>query len=284
MSTTTLQKVFTSSGATDQIRALFEPFDFSAAIVGLLEGQAPGCIFADHPTTPTVAIASTAEGVFLTGRTDIPEVQDAVERFFQQELLTGNLLVKSPSSIYLSVAPSDWRGHLTRFAPGQLVNPTPRYHYVCTAVAYDWRAHVPEEYSIRRIDRALLKRVDIPELLLHQFPVECLWGSIDHVLARAVGFAALRGEEVVAWCTPDCIGGDRIDFACATLSNHRRKGLASATTAASVEAALKMGFHAAGWMCATSNEASWRTAERVGFIRMSSFDEYYFRTSASRCQ
>ena len=282
MSISILQEVSLPSDAAEQIRALFKPFDFSAAMAGLLECQSPGWIFADHPTAPTVAIASTAEGVFLTGRTDIPEVQDAVERFFKQELLTGKVLVKSPSSLYLSVAPSDWRKHLARFAPGHPVAPTPRYHYLCTAVVHDWRSHVPDAYAIRRVDHDLLKRADIPDLLLHQFPVKRLWGSIDRALASAVGFAALEGEEVVAWCTPDCIGGDRIDFACATLPSHRRRGLAAATTSASVEAALRMGFHAAGWMCATSNEASWRTAERVGFIRMSSFDEYYFRTSAAR--
>jgi len=279
---TELRKVAIPTEVTESIRALFNPFDFSAAMAGLLEGQSPGWIFADHPMAPTVAIASTAEGVFLTGRTDNAKARDAVERFFRQELLTGNVLVKSPSAIYLSVAPSDWRKHLTRFAPEHPVAATPRYHYLCTSVVYDWRSHVPDGYTIRRIDRALLERTDIPELLMHQFPVERLWGSIDRVLARAVGCAGLRGVDVVAWCTPDCIGGGRIDFACATLPDHRRRGLAAATTAASVEAALKMGFHAAGWMCATSNEASWRTAERVGFIRMCSFDEYYFRTSAAR--
>jgi len=108
MSMSALRKVSPPSDATEQICALFKPFAFSAAMAGLLEGQSPGWIFADHPTAPTVAIASAAEGVFLTGRTDVPEVQDAVERFFQQELLTSNLLVKSPAAIYLSVRPHSW--------------------------------------------------------------------------------------------------------------------------------------------------------------------------------
>jgi len=266
---------------TSDIRALFEPFSFGAGMAGLLEGMSPGTVHVDQLEAPTVGIASTAEGVYLAGGASHREIREAVRLVFEKRLLTGELLVKDRSSIYLSVHPEEWTRHLGLLVPDATSHPTERIHYLCRTVSLDWGSRIPDGYSIQAIDRALLERRDIHELLASQLPVNRLWGSIDGLLGQAVGFAALRFDEVVAWCTPDCIGGGRIDFACATHPDHRRRGLASTVTAASVEAALDRGFEAAGWMCAATNEGSRKTAERVGFVRQAEFDEYFYRTRAS---
>ncbi|MGC9335391.1 MAG: hypothetical protein ACP5JJ_14660 [Anaerolineae bacterium] len=41
--------------------------------------------------------------------------------------------------------------------------------------------------------------------------VEEMWGTEENLLSRGVSFAALCEGQVVAWCTPDCVDGDRID-------------------------------------------------------------------------
>jgi len=276
-----LRLIETPDCATLALRTLFRPFSFSAAMSGLLEGDSPGWVFADHPGAPTMGIASTAEGVYLAGGAERPGSPAAVRGVFKR-FMHGEFLVKSACTIYLSVHPSAWVDHLSLIAPscGKPV-PTLRVHYLCTASPADWRTCVPSGYSIQPIDSELLERTDIDDRLTHQFPVELLWGSVDRFLKRAVGYAALLDGEVVSWCTPDCIGGGWIDFACATLPDHRRRHLASSVTAASVEAAFRCGFREAGWMCAEANTASCRTAERVGFVRKATFDEYYYRTSCS---
>jgi len=266
---------------TPTLRDLFRPFAFSAAMSGLLDGDSPGWIFVDHPGSPTIGIASTAEGVYLAGGAERPEGPAAVRSVFER-FMDGEFLVKSAGTIYLSVHPRTWADHLSFIVPScREPVPTLRVHYLCTAIPADWRACVPSGYSIQPMDSELLERSDIDDRLTHQFPVERLWGSVERVLETAVGYAALKNERVVSWCTPDCIGGGRIDFACATLPDHRRKYLAASVTAASVEAAFKYGFREAGWMCAAANTPSRKTAERVGFVRQTMFDEYCYRTSCS---
>lgn len=279
MATPQLIKVERPDKAIAPLQALFHSFEFSAAMIGLLEGVSPGFVFVDDLAHPRTGVASTAEGVYLAGRASDPSTQETIRSFFAQELLSGRLLVKSPTDLYLSVFPEAWAAHLNVLVPYQEIHATPRYHYLCTAACLDWRSHVPEGYSIRPLDRELLRRDNVHDLLAHQLPTEQLWGSVDQLIHQAVGFAALKNDEVVSWCTPDCVGGGRIDFACATHPAHRLKGLASIVTAASVQAAFERGFRAAGWMCAASNEASWRTAERVGFVRQGTYTEYFYRAT-----
>jgi len=282
MSARGLSKIQKPQGASDALRSLFLHFGFSAAMMGLLEGVSPGFVFVDDLAQPRTGIASTAEGVYLVGDDQDPEARDAVRITFAHELLNGRSLVKNSTAIYLSVSPEAWAVHLGLLAPRQEIHPTRRHHYLCTSRPSDWRPYVPKGYCVRALDRELLERCDVHDLLAHQLPIGRLWGSVDRLLDQAVGFAALKNGQIVSWCTPDCIGGGRIDFACTTLPDHRRKGLASSVTAASVEAALGRGFAAAGWMCAASNTASWKTAERVGFVRQSSFNEYFFRANPKR--
>jgi tetratricopeptide (TPR) repeat protein len=106
--------------------------------------------------------------------------------------------------------------------------------------------------------------------------IEEMWGTEENFLAKGASFAALYEGKVVAWCTPDCVAGDQIDVGIFTHPDHRRKGLAAATVAATAEHCLGHGFRAIGWHCNADNVASWKTAERVGFERNCEYAYYYY--------
>jgi len=59
--------------------------------------------------------------------------------------------------------------------------------------------------------------------------------------------------------------GRRAEVGIYTAPDHRGKGLATAAVAAAVEHCLQRGIDHIGWHCWSPNEASFRTARRVGF-------------------
>jgi RimJ/RimL family protein N-acetyltransferase len=106
--------------------------------------------------------------------------------------------------------------------------------------------------------------------------IEEIWWTEDNFLSSGISYVVLFGNEVVAWCAPDCVAGDRIDVGIFTHPDHRRNELASIAVAATVEDCLNNGFNVVGWHCNADNIASWKTAEKVGFKRNREYAYYYY--------
>lgn len=95
-------------------------------------------------------------------------------------------------------------------------------------------------------------------------------------MEKGVSFCVLRGHEVVSWCTPDCVAGRQIEIGIITHPEHRRKGLAAVSAAATAEYCLSHGYSAVGWHCNAFNTGSWKTAEKVGFERNREYAEFFY--------
>jgi GNAT superfamily N-acetyltransferase len=102
------------------------------------------------------------------------------------------------------------------------------------------------------------------------------WGTVEQFLENGVSFCVLHGLEVVSWCTPDCVANSQIEVGAITHPEHRRKGLAAISVAATSEYCLSHGFSAVGWHCNELNISSWKTAEKVGFDRDREYAEYFY--------
>lgn len=262
----------------ENVRPLFEGFDYSLSILAALEGKNPGRIFVDDIHRPRAAFALTVEGYLLAGEHDNPEIHRALKRLLKERIFTGEVFVNGDWSMSLAVHPQDWEIRLPELTPTHEAVKMERYHYLCRALKVDWRAHLPEGYQLQRIDRALLKdpEMTFPAPLSDWFDYEEMWGSVDNFLANGVGFCILQGREVVAYCTSDCAAGNQIDVGIITAPSHRRQGLATLAVAATVEHCLSHGFQVIGWHCNAENVASWKTAEKVGFERNREYAYYYY--------
>jgi GNAT superfamily N-acetyltransferase len=119
-------------------------------------------------------------------------------------------------------------------------------------------------------------QIAFPEGIQDWFDIEEMWGTVDNFLSKSVSYCVLHDNRVVAWCVPDCVVGDRIDVGIFTDPRHRRRGLASVAVDATVEHCLNHGFSAVGWHCNAENVASWKTAEKVGFVRNRAYAYYYY--------
>lgn len=265
-------------GEFRRARSLFAGFDYSLSIEAAIEGNNPGRIFVDDVDQPRTGLALTVEGYLLAGEEGHREANEALRQLFRDRIFTGEVAVNGDWSMSLAVHPGTWEAQLPALIPTHEAERSARYHYLCHGVAFDWRQHLPEGYAVRRVDPALWHDpgVVFPGQVREWIDLEAVWGTEQQFFARGVSFGVLHGGEVVAWCTPDCVAGDRIDVGIFTHPAHRRRGLASVAVAATVEQCLRQGFRAVGWHCNADNLASWKTAERVGFVRDCEYVYYYY--------
>lgn len=258
-------------------RPLLAGLEYSLSARAALAGNNPGRIFVDRLETPGIVFALTVEGYLLVGDSPSPEGLEALRRLWREKIFTGEVFVNGDENMSLAVHPADWEARLPFLVPTHQFEKLERYHYLCRAVRFDWRAHLPPGYTVRRIDRAALEGDEIifSERMRGWSDMAEMWGSLENFEARALSFGVLQGNTLVAWCVPDCAAGEQIDVGIITEPAHRRKGLAAIATAATVEACFERGYRVVGWHCNTDNVASWKTAEKVGFERHCTY-HYYF--------
>lgn len=255
----------------DSVRALFRPLRYHLASAAVLDGNSPGRIFVDDPAQPRTAFMLSPEGSYLAGDPDNPAFNAALNR----AIFSRRILGEDVSVLCLVVHPERWRRRLSTVLEPYPPVPMYRRHYVCRALRYNWRANVPQGYTVHRIDRSLLDR---RELIVPDHVTGWMtnnWGSVDRFLETGFGFATVGGGEVVSWSLSDCVSGGRCEIGIRTAPAHRRRGLATITAAAAVEHALSRGFSSVGWHCPDDNLGSIGTAENVGFQLERDYTVYY---------
>jgi RimJ/RimL family protein N-acetyltransferase len=251
-------------------RPLFAGMDDHLIIQAVLDGTSPGSVYVDDRRHPTAAFVSSAEGHYLAGSPGNRAFNDALRR-----MLAETIFAADDGTFVGFVHPGSWAGALPELVPHQLLLTDRRRHYACRAVRDDWRADLPAEHTIERIDATLLARTDlhIPDHISSW--MRSNWGSTDAFLQRGFGFCTLHDTAIVCWCLADCVHSDRCEVGIRTAPAYQRRGLATRTVAAAATYALSQGFREVGWHCSDTNIGSWKTAEKVGFMQTSSYIEYY---------
>ncbi|MBE9478910.1 MAG: GNAT family N-acetyltransferase [Chloroflexi bacterium] len=261
-----------------RVRPLFQGFDYSLSIHAAIEGNNPGRIFVDDAEQPRTAFALTVEGYLLAGEYDNPATNKALHCLLREKIFTGEVFVNGDLSMSLAIHPENWEAKLLELIPTHEVEKNDRYHYLCRTVKFDWRNNIPEGYTIHRVDRALLDdaKFVFSGPLGEWMDFEEMWWTVENFLSKGVSFCVIQGQEIVSWCTCDCVAGNQIDVGIITHPAHRRRGLAAVTVAATVEHCLSHGFSTVGWHCNARNIGSVKTAEKVGFKRNREYAYYYY--------
>jgi RimJ/RimL family protein N-acetyltransferase len=262
----------------ERARSLFGGFDYSLSIIAAIEGNNPGRIFVDKTNDPQTGFALTVEGYLLAGDDSNQEINDALSRLFSEKIFKGEIYVNGDWSMSLAVHPESWAAKLPVLIPTHELEKVRRYHYLCKALKFDWRGNLPGGYHVRQVDRSLLngEGVVFTSPVREWMDIEEMWWTEENYLSKGISFVVVFDDQVVAWCTPDCVAGDKIDIGIYTHPDHRRRGLASVAVAATVEHCLNNGFSAVGWHCNADNIGSWKTAEKVDFVRNREYTYYYY--------
>ena len=140
---------------TDQyesVRYLFQELDYSLSIQAAIEGNNPGRIFVDEVDYPRIALGLTVEGYLLVGDHTNAKTNEALRHLFKERIFTGEVFVNGNSSMSLAVHLQSWAEKSPALIPTYEIEALDRFYYVCRSVKFDWRNHLPDGYSVKRVN------------------------------------------------------------------------------------------------------------------------------------
>jgi len=260
-----------------KVRPLFRDLeDFQPMCAAVFEGVWPGRVWVDNVTTPNAGLLLTflsgggPAWCFLAGDPHNHPFNTALNEAIFVDKIAG----KEVGTFLFTCHPGDWSGQLSRVGQPRQPAAMSRRHYICRELAYDWRANLPDDYTIQPMETGLLKR---DELQLPSAVKKTLgkWRSIKGEKFQDYGFVVLHQGQVVAWATVDFVAAGMGDLGFETLSEFQRRGLGSAAAAAALEQGLAHGIEI-HWTCAEENTGSQRTAEKLGLERGQDYEMYVF--------
>ena len=127
---------------------------------------------------------------------------------------------------------------------------------------------IPEGYHIRRIDLDLARVIDADSSLISEDHVHN-FDSPEDFVERGIGFCVLRGDRIVSGASSYAICDSGIEVQVNTHTDFRRKGLATAVSAALLVHCLENGVEA-HWDA--GNPISVGLAKKLGYIPTGTYE------------
>ncbi len=249
----------------ERARPLFEPLHYQLVVESMLDGTNPGWLYVDDEMAPTCGWMVNSEGFFLAGEPTNKQFNTWLKKWFEDYLRHGNADWESEAVLLFDISSDDWISSfpdIFSLRPPLEVN---RLHYLCREVRVDWRPLLPEGFSVHQLDEHILEddALEIPDHL--RLWVKMNWGTKESYLKHGFGTCIVHESSIVSYSLADCVHGDECEIGIQTLERFRRRGLATVTAAANIDLAFDRGFEVVGWHTHDYNEASQKTAEKVGF-------------------
>ncbi len=256
--------------ASARVRRLFEPLSFHVSCASVLSGSNPGRAFVDDPHDPTAGFVLSPEAAYVAGDAGASDFCTSLGSFLGDP---ANLGV--PMWDLVLVASSErWAECLGEMAADHGIARDARRHYECDRGRSLRPLPSPPGATPVPIDERFLQgdACAVPEHVRRWICHN--WGSADHFLSVGFGMATLCNGEVVAWSVADCATEGSCEIGIRTAPAWRGQGLAAFTANRAILHAFSIGMTSVGWHCHEENVASWRTAERAGFVLERVYEEY----------
>ena len=243
---------------------ILDGVEHALALNAVLEGTCPGEVHVDNPDAPRAVFASTPEGHYVVGDSMNEEFRASLQEFITSTVLPDG---QAAGWWYFSLHywPNGWRDALrAMFDPAHVVEESQKF-YRLQRPSVDWREGMPSDCHMEHIDEPLLGRAELANVEKLQRWARSNFGSVEGFVKNGFGSCLVKDDDIVSWCMSDCVSGHRCEIGIHTDHRHRRRGLATLTTAATIEHCLSRGLTHVGWHCHTYNRPSAATAEKVGF-------------------
>jgi GNAT superfamily N-acetyltransferase len=258
----------------ERVRPLFGGLHHVLAIDSILDGHTMGQVYADDVAAPRTALAGTLQGdLYLAGEADDPATNRALG-----VLITGTVIPRAqaggvPGLALFYDAPA-WEAGMDVVLPGLDPIQVGRRSYRFQEPKMDWREAVPSGSGLVRLDESRLARRDLPNMEQVTGWVDSFWHSHADFVQHSFGYCLLEGQAVVSWCLGVFVSGQQVELGLATVPQARGQGYATAVAARCVAHCAEQGLMP-HWHCWDDNVASWRVAEKVGFVDPRFYTVYY---------
>lgn len=123
----------------------------------------------------------------------------------------------------------------------------------------DFPRHLPAGMSLRPMSES---DFSLPGMSVSP---NCFWNDAAQFLRNGGGWCLAQGDEVAAMAFSSFRFDDDLEIGVETRLTFRRRGLAQLAAAKLIETCLAQGLQAL-WSCRKENRASYRLAQRLGFV------------------
>ncbi len=258
----------------DRVRPLVDLLDIHLALRAMLEGDVDAEIYVDDVQAPHVAFTRTQHRFYLVGTPDNATFNVALRdhllnNVYPEALAAGDVMFT------LYYAPEAWGITVPDVLRGKDPIPDARHYYEFQERDRAWRPLLPEGFTLRSVDADLLNASSLANLDALREELCSERPSIEAFLEKSFGVCVQHEDALVGWCLSEYNCGERCEVGIETLPGDRRRGLATAMTAALIEAAHARGITRLGWHCWASNAGSIATARKAGFERVAVYPVYF---------
>lgn len=217
-------------------------------LFAVLEGNAPGRIFADDPERPDQCVVREDYfgRVFFSRGVTSELAEDAFERL----RLDGQVVLDADDPVTANFAEEK---------PTRLFT---RLEFISTLAdkpdVQRWLSSVPDGSVVIRLDEDVFDRSQWRDRLLRIF------GSTDRYLTESIGYGLLQGESLLAEAHAFFWGGQLVEVGTVTHEQWRGRGYGSVVTAHLVVECEERGY-TTYWGCELENKASAAIARHLGY-------------------
>lgn len=236
---------------------------------GVLAGDYSGTILVDDPERPSAAfLFKPGIWCYLGG----DPTNKAFNRALANAIAEKDIVGENAWALLCHINDAGWQPVLDTLIPNHRAIAKSRYLYLAESSLTMPVAEPAPGYHLHFIDQELATAVpDLPGPVQNVLDLRTAHDEPDRA---AFGYAALHNDCAVAWAMVDCIVGDRGDIGLETLPAHRRRGLALAACAATIDYGLAHGLAHLHWDVAAHNAPSINLARQLGLRQDRAYENY----------
>jgi GNAT superfamily N-acetyltransferase len=246
---------------SNKLMQLIFPLDYHLILRSIINEKTPATIYVDRVSQSQGAFLWKKGKAWLLGSpTDlfIDDLSETLKNAFFP------FLRRHGAGYFRLHYDERWSSSLGSVFHGLECTEYRRSYYHIDAVGKILDPNLPPGFSVVEIDEGLLV-TDYENIDRVRDETVSERDSVEDFLEKSFGYAVMKGGKIVSWCMSEYNTGDRCELGIETIGEYQRKGLATQVARAVIGHAFRHGIHSIGWHCWNKNEASIRTALRIGF-------------------
>lgn len=243
---------------------LFATTHYGVLAAGTLEGGHPGRVFVDHLNQPSAALLCTRVGYYFLAGTPTATIMVEVRDLFHQTLAPQQFKALNDPQILLFFPTEDWQQPLfAAFQPDHPIRIHKKRMTLTPGAAnalHGWPDCIPDGLCLQPLEPEFLSQH--PEI---GGEVSLFWGSFEVFWQKSLGCCLVdEAGTIASACHAVFIGAGEAEISIFTAPEYRRRGLATLTASAFIEACLARGLKPI-WGCFPENLPSVALARKLGF-------------------
>ena len=241
---------------------IFEEMNGRIGILGVLDGICKGLLYSDSENNPETAVLLTSDGHILAGNPYNSEFNKELFQLFKTDV------VRNVSHIAMR---EKWVESLKTIFQSHISDPIKRYFYYLNEIDFQPNGNkLDAEYKIFKVTPESLSTLkDYKNFKNVNNMCLSYWNAYKPSKKYYFGYVVIKDKTILSRCSlcQESTSQNICELDIETEKEYRKQGFAFAAAHATIKEAFRVGYDKVAWGCDASNTGSWKTAEKLGFVK-----------------